>query len=116
MAQPRNQTTPTPITPSAATTNGFHQWDAQLEDLSQPAVQRQVTALRRFEREIADFRGQAPDRDLLLSHIHSSLLALESIRMWEKNPDAYSSAASNGAFVIMSRNFAPPDARLESVI
>jgi uncharacterized protein (DUF885 family) len=105
-----------PFSPSAATANGFHHWDSKLEDLSQPAVQGQIAALRRFEREMADFKGQAPDHDLLLSHIRSNLLALESIRMWEKNPDAYSSAASNAVFVVMSRNFAPPEARLASVI
>jgi uncharacterized protein (DUF885 family) len=105
-----------PFSPSAATVNGFHQWDAQLEDLSETAVRRQIAELRRFERAIGDFNGQAPDRDLILSHIHSHLLTLESIRMWEKDPDAYSSAASNGAFVIMSRSFAPPDERLKSLI
>ena len=38
------------------------------------------------------------------------------IRPWEKNPDIYSSGVSNAVFVIMSRKFAPPAARLRSVI
>jgi len=103
-------------TPSAATTNGFHEWDAKLEDLSHAAIQQRIDVLHRFEREVSEFRGQAPDRDLVLGDIHANLLALESIRMWEKNPDAYSSAASNGAFVIMSRKFASVDSRLVSLI
>ena len=36
--------------------------------------------------------------------------------MWETNPDLYSSAASNAAFVIMSRKFAPQHERLQSLI
>jgi uncharacterized protein (DUF885 family) len=103
-------------TPSTATTNGFHEWDAKLEDLSRAAIQQRIEVLHRFEREVSDFQGQAPDRDLVLGDIHANLLALESIRMWEKNPDAYSSAASNGAFVIMSRKFASVDSRLVSLI
>ncbi|HVW84271.1 MAG TPA: DUF885 domain-containing protein, partial [Bryobacteraceae bacterium] len=102
--------------PSAATTNGFHSFDTVLEDFSQPAIQRQIAALRAFEGEIAGFPGNPADRDLLLANIHSTLLGLESIRMWEKNPDVYSSTASNAAFVIMSRKFAPPEERLRSLI
>jgi len=77
-----------PFAPSSATSNGFHQWDTKLEDLSRNAVERQASAMRRFEREIDNYKEQAPDRDLVLSHIHANLLALESIRMSEKNPDA----------------------------
>ena len=51
---------------------------------------------------------QQADRDMVLSNIHSTLLELESIRMWEKNPDEYASTASGAAFTIMSRTFAPP--------
>ncbi len=36
--------------------------------------------------------------------------------MWEKDPDQYASTASNGAFVIMSRTFAPADVRLRALI
>jgi uncharacterized protein (DUF885 family) len=43
-------------------------------------------------------------------------LTLETIRYWETNPDLYSSTASNAVFVVMSRTFAPPEARLKSAI
>ncbi len=56
------------------------------------------------------------DRELLLAQIRGQLLTLEVIRPWEKNPDIYSSGVSNAMFVIMSRKFAPPAARLKSVI
>ena len=56
------------------------------------------------------------DRELLLGNIHSTLLALNTIRLWEKDPDQYSSGISNGAFVLMERAFASPDDRLRSLI
>jgi uncharacterized protein (DUF885 family) len=58
----------------------------------------------------------AADRQILLGALHSNLLSLQVIRSWEKDPDNYSSAATNGVYVIMSRRFAPPDDRLRSVI
>ena len=103
--------------PSQATSTGFHQFDSALEDYSQTAIHQQLAALSRFEQEINAFSA-APeiDKSLLLANIHATRLALESIRMWEKNPDLYSSGVSSSAFAIMSRKFAAPDARLASLI
>ena len=102
--------------PSAATQTGFHNRDGELEDLSGGGVRKQITVLREFEKEVKAFPGDQPDRELILANIRATLLSLESIRMWEKNPDLYSSTASNAVFVIMSRKFAPAEARLRSVI
>lgn len=108
--------------PVQGTAAGFHQYDTQLPSGSKAEVQQQTAALRKFESEIAAFdpRGLSPtstaDRELVLSQIRGGLLALENIRMWEKNPDTYSSAATNAIFVIMSRTFAPPAERMKSAI
>ena len=56
------------------------------------------------------------DLELLLANIRGRLLRLDTIRLWEKDPDQYSSGISNGAFVLMERNFASPDERLRSLI
>ncbi len=86
-----------------------------LEDFSLDSIRQQTIVLKRFEREILNFPASA-DREIVLGNIRSSLLDIESIRGWEKNPDLYSSTASNAVFVIMSRNFAPQSDRLKSVI
>jgi hypothetical protein len=101
--------------PSAGTSAGFHQYDAMLEDFSSDSIRQQVMVLKQYEREVSGFPASA-DRDLVLGNIRSTLLDLESIRTWETNPDLYSSTASNAVFTIMSRNFAPQDERLKSVI
>ena len=111
-----------PFNPTNAVQDGFHAWDAQLEDFSQTSIQKEIAANRRFEAQFTAFPptnlnpDQQADRDLVLSNIRSTLLSLETIRMWEKDPDQYASAASSAAFTIMSRSFAPPDARLRSLI
>ena len=104
-----------PFNPTAATAAGVHSYDGRLEDYSRTGFTARTAALRKFEAQFA--RGPAgDDRDLILSHIRASLLDLETIRNWEKNPDLYSSGISNSAYVIMSRTFAPPETRLRALI
>ena len=108
--------------PSTGTQDGFHQYDAQLEDYSRAAVDRETADQKRFEARFdaipaaqLNLTSQG-DRELLLGNIHSTLLALNTIRLWEKNPDQYSSGMANAAFVLMERAFASPDDRLRSLI
>jgi hypothetical protein len=111
-----------PFSPSNAVQEGFHAYDAQLEDFSQASIQKEVVTARRFEAQFTAFPAsrlsaeQQADRDMVLSSIHSTLLEMETIRMWEKDPDQYASTASGAAFVIMSRTFAPADVRLRALI
>ena len=107
--------------PTQGTAAGFHQYDPQFEDLSSQNIGEQIGALHRFRalfekvdpgKLSAEARG---DRELLISNIMSTLLEMETIRNWERNPDIYSSSTAASAFTIMSRKFAPPDERLRSL-
>lgn len=108
--------------PVQGTAAGFHQYDAQLPAGTRAEIQAEVAALRQFESLVRDFDGRglspatAADRELVLAQIRGSLLSLESIRSWEKNPDNYSSGVTNAIFVIMSRSFAPAADRLKLTI
>jgi uncharacterized protein (DUF885 family) len=108
--------------PAQGTSTGFHQWDTALPTFSRAEIQANVADLKRFQTAVEGFgaNGLSPsavaDRELVLSQIHSQLLTLENIRGWEKNPDVYSSYATNAIFVIMARTFAPPEERLKSAI
>lgn len=104
-----------PYNPSTATSAGIHKYDGELEDYSRAGVAARVAKLKQFESEFAKL-SLSPDRDLILTNIRSSLLDLETIRNWERNPDIYASGISGSAFTIMSRTFAPPEARLRSLI
>ncbi len=104
-----------PFNPTAATSAGIHKYDGQLEDYSKAGVDARVVKLKQFEAEFAKLPAE-PDRDLVLSTIRANLLELETVRSWERNPDIYSSGISSSAFTIMSRTFAPPEARMRSLI
>ena len=104
-----------PYNPTAATSAGIHKYDDKLEDYSKKGVDARVAILKKFEAQF-DSQPAGADRDLVLNNIRAALLDLETIRSWEKNPDNYSSGISSSAFTIMSRTFAPPDARLKSLI
>src|SRR5580704_10105279 len=103
-----------PYNPTSATSAGIHKYDDKLEDYSAAGVKKRVAILKKFEAEFAKL-PTGPDRDLVLSSIRANLLELETVRMWKKNPDLYSSGLSNIAFVIMSRTFAPPEVRLKAL-
>jgi uncharacterized protein (DUF885 family) len=111
-----------PNNPSGATLAGVHRYDGELEDYGRAARERQIRALRSYQRrfEAADAASLservAGDRELLLSNARSELLTLQTIRPWQNNPDTYSSGVANSAFVIMERSFAPPAQRLISLI
>ncbi len=108
--------------PSQATADGFHQYDAQLEDDSLAAIAAETRSLEQllaqFERFPADDLPpeSVGDREMVIHKIRSRLLDIEKIRLWEKNPDKYSSDLASSAFSIMSRTFAPPEDRLKSLI
>jgi hypothetical protein len=108
--------------PTAATEAGLHAYDRLLEDHSRASVEAQVAALRSFlaKFEALDPKRLSPvsaaDRDLVTAQIRAALLELETVRMWEKDPDGYSSGVARSVFLLMSRKFAPPAERLRAVI
>ena len=110
------------FSPTAGTSAGLHQYDTQLEDYSAAGVAKEVAALHEWEKKIAAIdpgaldAEPAADRDILLNSIRASLLQLEVIRGWEKNPDNYSSGVTGSIFTIMERPYAPVNQRLRSAV
>ena len=108
--------------PTQGTLDGFHQYDTQLEDYSRAGLDREIAALIGFEKEFAAVPPESlsltcqGDRELVLGNIRSTLLSLQTIRPWERNPDTYSSGITESAFSLMERTFASPDDRLRSLI
>ncbi|HKV65299.1 MAG TPA: DUF885 domain-containing protein [Rhodanobacteraceae bacterium] len=111
-----------PANPSAATSYGVHLYDGKLEDYSRAGIASEVKALESWEQRVAAVDPESlslfvrGDRDLVLNNIRSSLLTLQAIRPWEKNPDFYSSGITSSAFTLMERKFAPQETRLRDLI
>ena len=108
--------------PTLGTAAGFHQYDTQLEDYSMAGYEKEIVSLKDFRDRFENFnteklnQEQQGDRRVVLGYINSTLLDVETLRLWQKNPDRYSSNITGSVFVIMSRKFAPPEERLRSVI
>ena len=108
--------------PTGATQVGFHQYDAKLEDYSRAGYEAEAAALHEFEQKFDAFPEAGLDEStqgdlaIVRDNIRGDLLELETIRGWEKNPDEYSSGITNSAFVLMERDFAPVDERLQSLV
>jgi len=111
-----------PRHPSDATALGVHTYDATLEDRSKSAVARDIEDLKTWEARLAATDPTAlsgtvlGDRELLLNYTRSTRQEDEVLRSWQKNPDFYSGGITASVFVLMERDFAPPEARLKSLI
>lgn len=108
--------------PTAGTDAGFHQYDDKLEDFSRKTIEAEVAELGTLQTEFDRFpKAELPeeaagDFAFLDSTIKAQLLELQNIQTWKKDPDSYTSGVSQSVFLIIKRNFAPPAARLRSVI
>ena len=108
--------------PSVATDLGLHQYDAELEDASEAAIHAESQALQQFRPKLAAIdaatltTGRQLDREQLQRALDAGVLALDRIRQWAKDPDSYSGAITNSAYVIMKRNYAPASERLTALI
>jgi uncharacterized protein (DUF885 family) len=108
--------------PSAATDLGVHAYDAQMDDESQAAIAAESKALADFRSKVAAIDSSSLsldaqlDREQLLHAFDAGILADDTIKQWAKNPDIYSSAVTNAAYVIMKRPFAPAADRLKALV
>jgi len=108
--------------PTWATYLGVHKYDDRLDDYSRNGVDRSVVSARSFRARVAaidaaslSFDRQL-DREQLLHAIDSQLLTLDVVRPWATDPDTYSSGLTRTAYVMIKRNFAPPEERLRQLI
>lgn len=108
--------------PTLATQLGVHLYDARLEDYSLTGIEQQkkwchekLDQLQQFDRTKLTAE-QKIDAELIANFLRAHLLELEEVRMWQRNPDQYSSGITSSAFTIMSRSYAPQDVRLKALV
>jgi uncharacterized protein (DUF885 family) len=108
--------------PSQATDLGIHHYDDQIEDLSQAGIRGELDAAKVFRSKLAAIDAStltpdnALDREQLIHSTDARILELDTIRMWSKDPDSYSSAVTNAAYVVMKRAYADAPVRLAALI
>ncbi len=108
--------------PTWATYLGIHKYNDRLDDYSRKAVDDAVASARQFRARVAAIDAASLslerqlDREQLLRAIDSRLLSLDVLRPWAVDPDSYSSGLTQTAYIMIKRNFAPPEERLRQLI
>lgn len=108
--------------PTWATDLGEHAWDGELEDVSAKAFQETAARSKQWLAKLNELDAtqlcsvSKLDLPLLKSHLQADLLEVEQIELWKKNPDKYSTLASQSVFTLMKRDFAPLPQRLKACI
>ena len=109
--------------PSLATAVGLHDRDRLLEDYSKPRVERERVALHAFLDTLTSAVDSAAlalddqvDYALLIRDARMRLYEIETLRVYERDPDLYHETASDGIYLLLKRDFAPLEERLEAVI
>jgi len=108
--------------PVAATTTGAHRFDSELDDLSPEAVTAEIGRLKDFQARIRSFPSSRLALDdridlaILEDRIRLEILELEDIQEWKHNPLVYTGVVGNGIFLLIARDFAPLEERLDSAV
>jgi uncharacterized protein (DUF885 family) len=108
--------------PTIATATGFHEYDAKLEDLSEPAIRNRQQRLNALQVQLDGIRRQSLAQDdqfdaaILDGQIKSELLDIQEIETWRRNPMVYAGLPGNAVDTIMKREYAPARDRSTSWI
>lgn len=108
--------------PVSATATGIHTGDALLDDQSARAHATEIQHLHATLDALAklDPASLPPsardDRDILTAEINGQLLEEEHVQQWRHNPDIYVGLATNAAYTLIERDFAPLPDRLRETI
>ncbi|HSS01956.1 MAG TPA: DUF885 domain-containing protein [Kofleriaceae bacterium] len=108
--------------PTGAVNNGFHAYDAQIEDRSRARIEQRIGELHGFldrltklDRAALSF-DNALDIQAIEGEIRSELLTLDTLKLWAKNPMTYAGLPGGAIDALMKRDFAPKKDRLRSLI
>src|SRR5262245_39723370 len=108
--------------PTGAVGNGFHAYDAQIEDRSRARIEARIAEQHGFLDRLGAFdRAQlafdnAIDAQALEGQIRSQLQTLETVKQWAKSPMSYAGLPGGAIDALMKRDFAPKKDRLRAMV
>lgn len=108
--------------PTGAVGDGFHAYDAQIEDRSRARTEARIAELHGFLDRIAALDRKALgfdnaiDAQAIESRIRGALQSLETLKLWTVNPMGYAGIPGGAVDAMMKRDFAPRKDRLRSMI
>lgn len=104
--------------PVFATACGIHDYDHKLASLAPDAIDGHITMLKRFISQLEQIDGglskdEDADRQALLAWMKGRLVDWEAIQWHKKEPALYLDHALYGAYLLVARDFAPLQQRME---
>ncbi|MBI2835367.1 MAG: DUF885 domain-containing protein [Acidobacteria bacterium] len=108
--------------PTIATLDGVHAHDDLLEDLSRSAIETQLGELGGFGRRLAGIdpagltAAERLERPMLESSIRGRIFDLETVRMWERNPQVYGELVAMSLASQVLFEYAPIEERARRVV
>lgn len=106
------------VHPTTATRDGIHDHDDQLGQWTREAIDAQLESLGRYERRFLAVDPSTLDRDasydleILRLQVAASILDLNMVRGWEKNPDFYREIISSGLYSLATLTFDTAERRI----
>ncbi len=108
--------------PVHATRQGLHQYDNSLGHYKREEIEETLRRMKVIQAQVAQIDPASMDRLHTLDHpvlttrMNREIYWIETWRFWENNPLFYKDIITEGLFNLVSRNFAPLEERLRSVI
>ncbi len=108
------------LEPVMATFLGVHEHDGRLPEGTLRQIREEARLVREFRDEVESIppeslsRDRRIDRELAIQSADLATFQLEELRSWERS-DGVPDTVGEGVFLLLARDFAPLERRLESV-
>ena len=108
--------------PVHATRQGLHQYDNSLGHYRRSKIDETLRQMKAVQAQVAAIDPQqmdhlhALDHPVLTTRLKREIYWIETWRFWENNPLFYKDIIVEGMFNLVSRDFAPLETRLKSLI
>lgn len=108
--------------PVHATRQGLHQYDNSLGKYKRAEIEETLRRMKNVQKQVAAIDPKSMDAEhaldypVLTTRMKREIYWIETWRFWENNPLFYKDIITEGLFNLVSRNFAPLEERLKSVI
>src|SRR6266446_9767832 len=105
--------------PEYATELGDHRFDDRLTDYSDDAVAKELARAKEVRQQLEQFSDltklTGPNRvdvRLLKDNIDNEIFEIEELKEREWNPLLYNQSLANSLYLLVARDFAPPEKRI----
>ena len=108
--------------PEDATELGDHRFDDKLTDYSKEARAKELAAQKQFLAKLNAFKNtdqltgaNSVDFRILKENVEGEIFSLEELKSAEWNPLTYNQSLANGVYLLIARDFAPPEQRIPNI-